>query len=403
MGWHALTRSVRALARRDLNIVAFVVVAGAAWSQALLSLALRRHRRAPGRSADRRLPYQGPTKSVTFLSKSPNVLVHDASEDPVYWLVASDGGIFSYGDTVLRLDRWRRRSNKPIVGMAATPSGHGYWLVASDGGIFNYGDASSTARPVVAPRTSPSSAWRQRRRGGYWLVASDGGIFSYGDAIVLRLDGGSPSTSPSSAWRQRRRGTVTGSSPPTGASSTTATRRSTARRVAIRLNKPIVGMAATPSGHGYWLVASDGGIFNYGDASFYGSTGGPAQQAHRRHGGNAVGAGYWLVASDGGIFNYGDAVFYGSTGGSPPTSPSSAWRPWRLRVWPPLPAPTSLLHEPLSRLPLGASRAGPRESCTTIVCELRAGTAPYTWALTLGSLPDGLTLSSSGNISGTPT
>ena len=33
-------------------------------------------------------------------------------------------------------------------------------------------------------------------------------------------------------------------------------------------------MAATPDGQGYWLVASDGGIFNYGDAAFYGSTGG---------------------------------------------------------------------------------------------------------------------------------
>jgi hypothetical protein len=39
------------------------------------------------------------------------------------------------------------------------------------------------------------------------------------------------------------------------------------------LNKPIVGMAATPDGHGYWLVASDGGIFSFGDAQFYGSTG----------------------------------------------------------------------------------------------------------------------------------
>ena len=32
-------------------------------------------------------------------------------------------------------------------------------------------------------------------------------------------------------------------------------------------------MAATPDGKGYWLVASDGGIFAYGDAHFYGSTG----------------------------------------------------------------------------------------------------------------------------------
>jgi hypothetical protein len=33
-------------------------------------------------------------------------------------------------------------------------------------------------------------------------------------------------------------------------------------------------MAATPDGNGYWLVASDGGIFSFGDARFHGSTGG---------------------------------------------------------------------------------------------------------------------------------
>ena len=44
------------------------------------------------------------------------------------------------------------------------------------------------------------------------------------------------------------------------------------------LNKPIVGMATTPGGNGYWLVASDGGIFSFGDAVFYGSTGGHTSQ-----------------------------------------------------------------------------------------------------------------------------
>ena len=38
----------------------------------------------------------------------------------------------------------------------------------------------------------------------------------------------------------------------------------------------IVGMASTPDGAGYWLVASDGGIFTFGDAPFLGSTGGVA-------------------------------------------------------------------------------------------------------------------------------
>jgi hypothetical protein len=84
---------------------------------------------------------------------------------------------------------------------------------------------------------------------------------------------------------------------------------------AIRLNQPIVGMAATPSGNGYWLVATDGGIFSFGDARFFGSTG--AIRLNRPIVGMAAtpsGRGYWLVASDGGIFSFGDARFFGSTG-----------------------------------------------------------------------------------------
>jgi hypothetical protein len=81
------------------------------------------------------------------------------------------------------------------------------------------------------------------------------------------------------------------------------------------LNKPIVGMSATPDGDGYWLAASDGGVFNYGDAAFEGSAG--ALRLNRPIVGMAStpdGNGYWLVASDGGIFNYGDAAFEGSAG-----------------------------------------------------------------------------------------
>jgi predicted secreted protein len=42
---------------------------------------------------------------------------------------------------------------------------------------------------------------------------------------------------------------------------------------AMKLNQPIVGMTSTPTGLGYWLVAKDGGIFAFGDAGFFGSTG----------------------------------------------------------------------------------------------------------------------------------
>ena len=82
-----------------------------------------------------------------------------------------------------------------------------------------------------------------------------------------------------------------------------------------RLNRPIVGMAATRTGNGYWLAASDGGVFAFGDAAFHGSMGGtPLNRPVVAIVATPSGRGYWLVASDGGVFSFGDAVFRGSTG-----------------------------------------------------------------------------------------
>ena len=83
----------------------------------------------------------------------------------------------------------------------------------------------------------------------------------------------------------------------------------------IHLNSPIVGIAPGADSAGYWLVASDGGVFPFGAAPGYGSTGGI--RLNRPIVGMAAtpdGRGYWLVASDGGIFPFGDAPGYGSTG-----------------------------------------------------------------------------------------
>ncbi len=99
------------------------------------------------------------------------------------WLVASDGGIFSFGDAQFYGSTGAIHLNQPIVGMAATASGDGYWLAAADGGIFSYGDAQfygSTGaihlnQPIVGMAATPSGD-------GYWLDAADGGIFSYGGA-----------------------------------------------------------------------------------------------------------------------------------------------------------------------------------------------------------------------------
>jgi hypothetical protein len=90
----------------------------------------------------------------------------------------------------------------------------------------------------------------------------------------------------------------------------------------LALNAPIVQIVATSDGYGYWEVASDGGVFAFGDAGFYGSMGG--QPLNAPIVGLAEvpgGGGYWEVASDGGVFAFGDAGFYGSMGGKPLDQP----------------------------------------------------------------------------------
>jgi hypothetical protein len=87
----------------------------------------------------------------------------------------------------------------------------------------------------------------------------------------------------------------------------------------LKLAKPIVGMAATGSGKGYWLVAEDGGIFAFGDAKFFGSTGN--QRLREPIVGMTAtpsGNGYWFVARDGAVFGFGDAGFHGA-----PSNPAS--------------------------------------------------------------------------------
>jgi hypothetical protein len=184
-----------------------------------------------------------------------------------YWLVAADGGVFSfhapfYGST------GNIHLNKPIVGMEATPNGSGYRFVASDGGIFSYRApfyGSMGGRhlndPVVGMAADPAT-------GGSWLVASDGGIFSY-------------------------RAPFYGS---TGN---------------IHLNKPIVGMEVVSGGSGYRFVASDGGLFCY-RAPFHGSLGGSGVASPVTGVASGPGGGYWMVRADGAVTAFGGVPNYGS-------------------------------------------------------------------------------------------
>ncbi|MFN8037014.1 MAG: hypothetical protein U0V73_13850 [Acidimicrobiia bacterium] len=81
----------------------------------------------------------------------------------------------------------------------------------------------------------------------------------------------------------------------------------------VKFNAPVVGIAATRDGSGFWLAGADGGVFAYGSSRFAGSAVGSALRAPIVGiAATPSGNGYWLAGADGGVFSYGDAVYYGS-------------------------------------------------------------------------------------------
>ncbi len=134
-----------------------------------------------------------------------------------------------------------------------TGSTAGYGTCPPGGGTTTTTSTSTTTTSTTTPTTTTTTPTTTTTtvptppgpsvNGGYWTDASDGGIFAFGDAGFFGSMGGT------------------------------------------HLNKPMVGMAATPDAQGYWEVASDGGIFSFGDAHFYGSMGGShLNHADRGHG-----------------------------------------------------------------------------------------------------------------------
>ena len=171
----------------------------------------------------------------------------------------------SVESTVTALRRTRRRAGRDPHGQGLLASGHRRRCPHCGR------RALLRLRRPRSPTTRSSRSPRRASGHGYWLTDRRGAVFNFGDAAFHGSMAGHP------------------------------------------LNLPIVGMAATPDGTGYWLVASDGGIFSF-NAPFHGSTGGMhLNQPIVGMSATPDGAGYWLVASDGGVFSF-NAPFYGSTG-----------------------------------------------------------------------------------------
>ena len=78
---------------------------------------------------------------------------------------------------------------------------------------------------------------------------------------------------------------------------------------------------ASPDGGGYWLVSSQGAVFGFGGAIYHGRATGNLAGSIVGIAPTPDGNGYWLVGSDGGVFSFGDAAYHGSMGGKHLTSP----------------------------------------------------------------------------------
>ena len=232
-----------------------------------------------------------PGDNVFAGSAGATTLVVNASGAPAppaslhgYWLVGSDGGIFTFGSALFHGSTGSLVLQRPVVGIVPTKDDGGYWLDASDGGVFAFGDTqfygsipglglhpagsglpNSLNAPIVGMVPSNDD-------GGYFMVASDGGVFAFGDARFA------------------------GSCPGMGGCSGAA-----------------VAVMPDASGNGYWLITQTGNVYTFGDAAYYGApgnTGSPVTSAVR----TPNGGGYWILTANGTVYGYGNA---GNFGGAP--------------------------------------------------------------------------------------
>ena len=212
-----------------------------------------------------------------------------------YWLIASDGGVFSFGSAQFYGSTGSLHLQRPVVGMSPTSNRGGYWMVGSDGGVFAFGNAgfvgsipglglhpagSGLPNSLNAPMVGMVPS---RDGGGYFMVASDGGVFAFGDAHFA------------------------GSCPGIGGCAGSA-----------------VAVMPDASGNGYWLVTNTGHVYTFGNAGFFGAPG-PQTSPISSAVATPDGGGYWILDQSGQVFPYGDAaslgsVPSGSTGGFNPAS-----------------------------------------------------------------------------------
>jgi hypothetical protein len=234
-----------------------------------------------------------------------NVTSIAAAPNGGFWVQVDESSVGTDAGKTLAIDGAPVFENVPAQGsIASISTRNGYWVVAPKGQIFARGDASELCggslrncsgfpssvnnyNMIVAAAADPNGK-------GLWALGADGKVWTAGNVVSYGDVQNDPST-------------------PTG-------------------------IAVTPYGRGYYIVMSDGGVFSFGDAVFHGSTGGKKPGGRKITGialnlvavRDSTGTrlettvnGYWLVAEDGGVFSFGSAPFWGSTGGNSPLNVTS--------------------------------------------------------------------------------
>jgi hypothetical protein len=267
------------------------------------------------------------TAGDTWTANATSALPHG------YWLVGSDGGVFTFGQAQFHGSTGSMVLQRPVVGITPTADNNGYWLVATDGGVFAYGDAgfygsipgiplnparSGLSHSLNAPIVAMVPTYDD---GGYFMVASDGGVFSFGDAKfegscpgIGGCEGAAvavmPDASGNGYWVVTSSGHVYtfGDAQYFGAPG--------------RQSVPVTSAVRTPDGSGYWILFGNGAVAAYGDAV---NSGGPVNDTNGLDPATAIfaayGGGYWITTAEGAVFSYGGAQFSGSMGGTKLNAP----------------------------------------------------------------------------------
>ena len=182
------------------------------------------------------------------------------------WCVTRSGQVFatgsveSYGSLPIHLAR------NGVVGIASNAQGTGYWIATRGGRVYGFGAARSLGSLNRTKLSGAVVAIARSNGNGYYLLERSGRVTGFGSDV---LDG------YLHAHRQRAH---------------------------------VVGIAATPGGRGYWVVASDGRVFSFGTARADHPVGPVATGSIVGIVTAPAGIGYYLVARDGEVFSYGSAL-----------------------------------------------------------------------------------------------